>query len=507
MENEILIAQEHSKDSDERFILELLPAFQDHRYIRVNGRPFLAVYRPMLMADPYRTFLHWRNICRFEGIGEIYLAGITAFGLPDPASIGLDAAVELPPMNSDAPLLGREELPAFAGFTGRIHDYRKMVDAALRRPSPKSMLLRGVTPSWDNTPRRQNESSIVVNGSPEIYCQWLCRVVQQTRQLQNTDERLIFINAWNEWAEGAHLEPDERYGFAWLNATRVALAAGSSRRNAAANFDEPYVLVVSHDAALAGAQMVVLNLLRQWKRRRPFAVRIICVGDGELRKEFEECFPTLVLADFADKAKQDRALAGFLSGSPRVIYSSTVVNGPLLTRLRSLGAKIVTHSHELQKSIERWAPGEIMAATLKHSDFFLGGSTKVAENLADSHGVPKDRLAVVSGFIEPWGEQEEPSAAAKDAMREELGIVAGDIVVFGCGTTDWRKGPDLFFEIARLACSGDMPLKFVWIGGDPARIHGEGAKCRAGRAHPLCRKPSEIAPLLLCGPYFPAFLP
>ena len=55
-------------------------------------------------------------------------------------------------------------------------------------------------------------------------------------------------------------------------------------------------------------------------------------------------------------------------------------------------------------------------------------------------------------------------------MREELGILAGDIVVFGCGTTDWRKGPDLFSEIARLACSSDMPLKFVWIGGDPAQF-------------------------------------
>ena len=151
-----------------------------------------------------------------------------------------------------------------------------------------------------------------------------------------------------------------------------------------------------------------------------------------------------------------------------MIYSSTVVNGPLLAELRSLGAKIVTHSHELQKSIERWAPGEIMAATLEHSDFFLGGSTKVAENLAASHGVPKDRLGVVYGFIEPWGEEQEPNTAAKAAMREELGIGVGDVVVFGCGTTDWRKGPDLFFEIARLACARDARLKFVWIGGDPA---------------------------------------
>ena len=248
----------------------------------------------------------------------------------------------------------------------------------------------------------------------------------------------------------------------------VPTEAASSRRDAAGKSDEPYVLVISHDAALAGAQVLLLSLLRQWKKRHPFAVRIICVGAGELRKEFEKCFPTLVLADFAAKAEQDYALAEFLRGSPRVIYSSTVVNGPLLAQLRPLGAKIVTHTHELQKSIERWAPGEIMAATLKHSDFFLAASPKIAENLSISHGVLKDNLHVVYAFIEPWVEEQEPTAAAKAAMQEELGIGVEDVVVFGCGTTDWRKGPDLFVEIARSACARDSRLKFLWIGGDPA---------------------------------------
>ena len=191
------------------------------------------------------------------------------------------------------------------------------------------------------------------------------------------------------------------------------------------------------------------------------------------------------------KAEQDYALAEFLKGSPRMIYSSTVVNGPLLAQLRSLGVKIVTHAHELQKSIERWAPGEIMAATLKHSDFFLAGSAKVAENLSASHGVPKDQLDVVYDFIEPWGEDQEPNAAAKAAMREELGIGVGDVVVFGCGTTDWRKGPDLFVEIARL---GMLPRYAIEICMDRRRsgpIHGEGAQCGAGRARPFRRQPQR----------------
>ena len=418
---------------------------------------------------PKATFAHWREVCRREGLGEIYLAGFKAFDFHDPAAVRHGrrrwSFLHITPESRRA--IARE-FPVFNDFEGAIYDYRKVAENFLNYPTGNFTLFRGVMPSWDNTARRQKKGTIWAHSDPQLYCRWLHRAVLQTRRYSNPDERLIFINSWNEWAEGAHLEPDERYGYAWLNATRLALEAGSSRRDAADNSDEPYVLVISHDAALAGAQVLVLNLLRQWKKRRPFAVRVICVGDGELRKEFEKCFPTLVLADFAAKAEQDHALVEFLKGSPRVIYSSTVVNGPLLAQLRSLGAKIVTHSHELQKSIERWAPGEIMAATLKHSDFFLGGSAKVAENLAVSHGVPKDRLDVVYGFIEPWEEEQEPTTAAKAAMREELGIGVEDVVVFGCGTTDWRKGPDLFLEIARLACARDARLKFVWIGGDPA---------------------------------------
>jgi glycosyltransferase involved in cell wall biosynthesis len=252
------------------------------------------------------------------------------------------------------------------------------------------------------------------------------------------------------------------------------------------------VLVVSHDAALAGAQQLLLYLLAEWKRRAPFPVKVICVGDGDLRPQFEGLFPTLFLSDFRTKDAQKAALRDFTRGSFRLIYSSTVVNGPLLERLRCLGAPVVTHCHELQKSIERWAPGKIMEATLRNSDFFLAGSSAVAANLRDRHGVPEDRLDVVYEFIELWDAARTPSRNELSAMRRELGISEADVVVYGCGTTDWRKGPDLFLEIAIQASAQEATLKFVWIGGESQYGHDELArKGLAGRVQFIGNQPQS----------------
>jgi lipopolysaccharide biosynthesis protein len=89
-------------------------------------------------------------------------------------------------------------------------------------------LFRGVMPSWDNTARRQERGTIFVNATPKSYYRWLHPIIRETRARYGGEERLVFINAWNEWAEGCHLEPDEKHGFAWLNATRRALLPDDS---------------------------------------------------------------------------------------------------------------------------------------------------------------------------------------------------------------------------------------------------------------------------------------
>src|SRR6202022_4404482 len=134
---------------------DILPALRDRRYIRINGRPLLAVYRPRLLPDPKGTFAHWREFCRRQGLGEIYLAGFkTSFDLQDPEPLGMDAAVEFPPHQCDLPESVRAEVPAFNDFCGSVYDYRKIAENPLNYPAGNFTLFRGVMPGWDNTARR-----------------------------------------------------------------------------------------------------------------------------------------------------------------------------------------------------------------------------------------------------------------------------------------------------------------------------------------------------------------
>jgi glycosyltransferase involved in cell wall biosynthesis len=478
MDNEILIAQEHSPEDDELFIRDVARFMRDPRYIRVQGRPLLVIYRPLLLPDPAATFKRWRQVCRAKGVGDIFLVAVQGFNFADPRPLGLDAAVEFPPHGAALPSLTPLQHPGARQFPGQLYDYQQLQFTMQSRRIPDYRLFRGIMPSWDNTARRAEKGTVFVNAAPQDYYLWLSHIVRETRARYKGDERLVFINAWNEWAEGCHLEPDYRHGFAWLNATRRALLPAGLHlppepvySEEARHAERTRLLVVGHDACRAGAQTVLLNLLRAWKRSQAFSFRLILSNSGPLRSQFESLCPTLVLAHYRDPEIRKAAVAKFLSVRPQLVYANTVVNGPLLDELAWLGCPVVTHVHELQKSIERWAPGETMAATLRRSTHFVAVSEPVAENLKSRHGVPPDAVSVINAFIDTTPETQ--PASVPEARRQDLELNDQHIAVFGCGTTDWRKGPDLFVEIAAKACASLPHLRFFWIGA------GSNEECRA----------------------------
>jgi len=226
-DSEVLIAQDYSPEADRAMIRELLPAFRDPRYIRVHGRPLLLVYRALELPDPRATAALWREEVAAAGLPGLYLCRVETFDeaklAADPAQIGFDAACEFPPHG-----MGVAD-PAFPiaaldpDFDGVMRDYAQAAHDFATRPTTPYVRFHGVMPSWDNTARVGRRAGIAVNSSPESYRSWLETAVNRTRRDRDGEEKLLFINAWNEWGEGCHLEPDRRYGMAWLEATRAAL--------------------------------------------------------------------------------------------------------------------------------------------------------------------------------------------------------------------------------------------------------------------------------------------
>src|SRR6185312_811006 len=179
-----------------------------------------------LFPDSLGTTQRWRDYFRRKGHGELHLVMVRSFhDQTAPEIYGFDAAVQFPPHFPVATITnlvaGKEEK-----FKGTIYDYAELRRAVLHEfisASGTDKTYAAVMPSWDNTARRGSDAVIWANSSPESYYEWLSATVEQAQTKREADERLIFINAWNEWAEGCHLEPDEKYGYAWLNATALAL--------------------------------------------------------------------------------------------------------------------------------------------------------------------------------------------------------------------------------------------------------------------------------------------
>jgi lipopolysaccharide biosynthesis protein len=223
---ELLISQQHSPEDDIAFIEYVSSYLRDKRYIRIRGRPLLIVYRPDTLPSPTDTAARWREWCRRHGIGDIFLAYTQSFETIDPQRYGFDAAIEFPPNNSHAPVITDQVEQLDPHFCGQIYDWEALAARSQSYKPQEYKLFRCVNPSWDNEARRPNCGAVYFGATPDKYRSWLANAVRDTRtNFDERSERLVFINAWNEWAEGAYLEPDREYGYANLQATRDALTA------------------------------------------------------------------------------------------------------------------------------------------------------------------------------------------------------------------------------------------------------------------------------------------
>lgn len=237
-DNDVIIAQQYLENDPLEFIKDVEDILLDSRYINEDGKPVLMVYRASELKEPKKYVKVWRDYFRKKHNKELQLVSFLSFDDKDPREYGFDAGLDFAPLsaffkndlfdNNQFPYLSTSDKLLDPNFSGVVADYRSIalnekLDDAFDYP-----VYPCVTPSWDNDARKKGNGFVYQNSSPDIYAQWLRRVVQ--KQSAKKDSPLVFVNAWNEWAEGAILEPSMHNGHAVLNRTAEVLAATSKNK-------------------------------------------------------------------------------------------------------------------------------------------------------------------------------------------------------------------------------------------------------------------------------------
>lgn len=493
-EAEILLEQSYPPAMPQMLAEDLSRHFADPRYRRIGGRPLLPIYRVGSIPDAKQWIVALR--AAFRALGEdplLFLA--QTFDDIDPRRYDLDGALEFPPhkysrhLNLLVPDRGFGTNPMM-----KVWDYEAFADVALADPSARFPLIRSCFPSWDNDSRRQGASSIIHGSTPEKFQRWLGALVDRA-EASPDQPNIVCINAWNEWGEGAYLEPDRRFGYAYLNAVQSVmhpLQHESYRR----------ILLVGHDAFRAGAQRLLLNLGRTLKH--DFGVDVVFLllradaGYDGLLHEYRETAETIIGGE--DITGQASVLA---ARDFRHAIVNSSASSAALSPLAQAGIATIQLIHELPgvfAALGAAAPIRAAAAGGAVSRFVA--PTRTIATMIEHVGVPATHIVTL-----PQGQYRRMTPIDRpDARAAFLGEEDSRPLIAGLGFGDHRKGVDLFIDVCELAMQTELPALFVWQGNWDqaterelaARVEGLTA---AGYLRHLPDAP-EIEPLLCAADIF-----
>lgn len=231
-DKDMLLEQQYSKDDDLNHIHHLISYFKDERYIKVAGKPVFIIYRPDLFPDLQTTVELWRTEVKKAGFTDLYLGNALSF--QDVQNL-FDFSIDFQPKFAQRPRpLSYSKFKNYARAAKKkfglnssnsldlVYDYKDFVELQISENFEEKKY-PGLTPSWDNTARRKENYFVLHDSSPEKYKKWLEHIITKY-PWNEMPESFLFINAWNEWAEGNHLEPCQKWGLQFLEATQEALA-------------------------------------------------------------------------------------------------------------------------------------------------------------------------------------------------------------------------------------------------------------------------------------------
>lgn len=227
-ENDILIAQEHSDEDNVNVFYDLLRYFKDERYIKIDGKPLLVIYRPDIIPNVKEMTKKWRDLSVKEGMPGLHLVATNSFGFSEYEKLGFDGIVEFPPHAVSAAPINEKLTITNDDFEGTVYDYSQVVDFSIDRLAKIEDEGKGhcyyptVMTGWDNSARKPGKGNVFHGANPKKFHEWFSKCLDWSENNNDSGCKFVFVNAWNEWAEGTYLEPDKRFGYAWLNGIRTS---------------------------------------------------------------------------------------------------------------------------------------------------------------------------------------------------------------------------------------------------------------------------------------------
>lgn len=226
LKNEVLMPQTYQIGWEEAFIKDIVKYFDDERYIKVNGAPYILIYNIQDIPDAEYTIKKWREIATEYGYTKLHISAVRR-DLNDEelviASGELDSLTDFPPHLLNQVDIDVDDAYSYDLPKGQVKDYNKAANYYINMPEKNYTYFRTVILDWDNTARRGKRAYIFEKFTFEKYIEWLYAVKQYVKRNNRDGEAMIFINAWNEWAEGTCLEPTQKYSRKALESTLEAL--------------------------------------------------------------------------------------------------------------------------------------------------------------------------------------------------------------------------------------------------------------------------------------------
>ena len=460
-DDEVLISQDYRPTEDEDLVLTFGRHFADPRYIRLQGRPVLMIYRPGLIPNAPETIQRWRGLFRtLCGEDPIMMMG-QGFDATDPHEFGLDAAIEFPPHKLTANLSKINDTLEWLDMEAKTHviSYQETVGVSLSEPRPAYPLIKTAVPSWDNDARREGRGLLLHGSTPEAFGHWVSALIERAQAAPVFGQPIVCINAWNEWAEGAYLEPDIHYGAAYLNALSRAVSLD------AAAADRGKLLLVGHDAHRHGAQTLLLALGRQLRRAHGLSVEFLLLEGGPMVQDYAETAPVSITGRISDLPPQAAKLAerGF-----RKAIVNTVAAGGACPVLAQAGITTALLVHELPSLIREKSLIQLTRRGVSAAAHTVYPATAVRDGIREllgdggGDGASDHTTARIlpQGIYQPV--RFDPVKRAR--LRRELGLPPESRLVIGVGYADMRKGFDLFLQLWRTLQSSDPTMHLAWAG-------------------------------------------